>query len=190
MCTILIFFPFSITLLKICTIPSLEFVLSIRPLCFSSRKWNAILLFVGVKFSFMNIPCDFSRPIDVLSMFFKPFLLTRAFFAGFLLANPTIVVFEYFFNFLIGWEASMSLLNTFTSILSKISITFSSRFWSSISSGVSVISRLFLRPYCSKELLFSSSEITFFLSLFIWYYGNSPRSIPPDQIALKMLPNP
>ena len=66
MCIILIFFSFSISLLTICAIPSLEYILSIRPLHVSSRQWNAILLIVGVKFSFMNIPCDFSRPIDVL----------------------------------------------------------------------------------------------------------------------------
>ena len=50
MCIILIFFPFSIPLLTICIIPSLEYVLSIRPLRFSSRQWNDILLFVGIKF--------------------------------------------------------------------------------------------------------------------------------------------
>ena len=80
---ILILFPFSISLLTICTIPPLEYVLPTRPLRFNSRQWNAILLFVGVKFLFMNIRWDFSRPIDVLSMFFKLFLLTRAFFCVF-----------------------------------------------------------------------------------------------------------
>ena len=79
MCIILIFFPFSISLLKIWTIPSLECVLSIRPLRFSSRHWGAILLFVGVKLPFRNILCNFCRPIDDLSIFFKPFLTTKVF---------------------------------------------------------------------------------------------------------------
>ena len=167
MCITLTFFPFLIFLLVICTIPSLENVLSIRPIRFNSRQWNAIFLLFGVKFSFMNIPCNFSRPIDVLSMFFRPFLLTRTFFACFLLANCTIVVFEEFFDFPIRWQGSTFLLDTFKSILSKISIIFSSSFWSSTSSGIPVISRLFLRPYCSRELLFSSSEISFFSRLII-----------------------
>ena len=128
MCITLTFFPFSIFLLVICTIPSLENVLSIQPLRFNSLQWNAIFLLFGVKFSFMNIPCDFSRPIDVLSMFFRPFLLTKAFFACFLLTNRTIVVFEEFFDFLIRWKLQHLYLETFTSILSKISITFSPNF--------------------------------------------------------------
>ena len=128
MCITLSFFPFSIFLLVICTIPSLENVLSIRPLRFNSLQWNAIFLLFGVKFSFMNITCDFSKPIDVLSMFFRPFLLTRAFFACFLLTNRTIVVFEEFFDFPIQWQASTSLLDTFTSILPKIAITSPSSF--------------------------------------------------------------
>ena len=84
------------------------------------------------------------------------------FFACFLLTSRTIVVFEECFDFPIWWQASIPLLDTFISVLSKISITFSPRFWLSTSSGIPVISRFFLRPYCFKELLFSSSEITFF----------------------------
>ena len=87
----------------------------------------------------------------------------------FLLTSRTIVVFEEFFDFPIWWQDSISLLDTFISVLSKISITFSPRFWLSTSSGIPVISRFFLRPYCSKELLFSSCEITFFQGcLFYW----------------------
>ena len=100
---------------------SLEYVLSIQPLRFSPRQWNTILLFVGVKFSFMNIPCDLPRPIDVLSMFFKPFLLTRAFSACFLLTNCTIVLSEFFY-FPIRWQTSISLIDTFTSILYKFQL--------------------------------------------------------------------
>ena len=110
MCIILFFFPFSISLLTICTIHSLEYVLSIPPLRFSSQQWNAILLFIGVKFSFINILSDFSRPTDVLSKFFKSFLPTRAFFACFLLTNHTIVVFEKFFDFPIRWQPSIYFL--------------------------------------------------------------------------------
>ena len=99
---------------------------------------------------------------------FKPFLLKKGFFAGFLLANSTIAVFETFFNFPIWLQASISLLDTFTSIISKISITFSStNSWSSTLTGIPVISRLFLRPYCSEELLFYSREATFFSRLFM-----------------------
>ena len=77
----------------------------------------------------------------------------------------------FFVDFPIWWQASISLLDTFTSTLSKISVTFSSRFWSLISSGIPLISRIFLRPYRSKELLFSSSEIAFFWRLFILLRG-------------------
>ena len=165
MCIILIFSSFSISLLKTCTIPSIEYVLSIWPLRFSSCQWNA------VKFSFMNILCNSSRPIDVLSIFFKPFLLPRAFLRVFYLQIVRLSFMRSFFDFPIRWQASISWLDSFTSILSKISIIFSSRFWSSASSGILVIWRLFLRPYCSKKLMFSSSEIIFFQGYL--FYGRS-----------------
>ena len=105
MCIILIFFPFSISLLTIWAIPSLEYVLSIQPLRFSSRQWNAILLFVGVKFSFMNIlRCNFFRPIDLLSKFFKPFLLTKTFLPVF---YQQIVRLSFLRSFLIFLFAGM-----------------------------------------------------------------------------------
>ena len=119
MCIILIFSLFSTSLLKTCTIPSIEYVLSIWPLRFSSRQWNA------VKFSFMNILCNSSRPIDVLSIFFKPFLLPRAFLRVFYLQIVRLSFMRSFFDFPIRWQASISWLDSFTSILSKISIIFS-----------------------------------------------------------------
>ena len=83
---------------------------------------NAVLscYLLGSNFLFMNILCDFSRPTDDLSIFFKSFLLTRAFFACFLLTNRTIVVFEKCFDFPINWQASIFWLDKFTSVLSKI----------------------------------------------------------------------
>ena len=62
---------------------------------------------LGSNFLFINILCDFSRPTDDLSIFFISFLLTRAFFACFLLTNPTIVVFEKYFDFPIKWQTSI-----------------------------------------------------------------------------------
>ena len=76
---ILISFSISIFLLTICIIPFLEYFLSIRPLNFSFWKWNAILLFVGVKLSFINILCNFAKPIDVLLIFLNLFYWQRAF---------------------------------------------------------------------------------------------------------------
>ena len=108
---------------------------------------------------------EFDRPIEDLARCFRFFLLRRAFFAYFWLTKCMMVFLELSFDFPIRWQASISLLEALTSILSRISINFHSRSTSSISFEIPVISKLFLRPYCSKRFPFSSREITFFFKL-------------------------
>ena len=100
---------------------------------------------------------------------FKTFSFDKDFFACFLSANRTIVVFEKFFDFHFRWHASISLLDAFTYILSKIWITFSSRFRSSTLSGITVVSRLFfdniaLRNYCFLPVRLLLFEVIYFIA--------------------------
>ena len=178
---ILILFPFSISVLTICTIPSLEYVLSIRPLRLVPGNGTPSCYLLGSNFCLLKYTVQFLQTYWCSIDVFQAFSIDNgAFFACFLLINRTIVsFFEEFFYFPIQWQASLSLLDAFISILSKISITFSSRFWSSTSSRIPVISRLFLRLYCSKELFFSSSEITFFQGCLFYcvVFGFQPVNI-------------
>ena len=143
--------------------------------------WGQILIFEYTVWLLQVYWCS----IDI----FQTFSIDKGFFVCFLLTNCIIVVFEKFFDFPIQWQASISLLVTFTSILSKIPITYSSRFWSSTSSGIPVISRLFLGPYCSKELLFSSCRITFFSRFFICFIvsGFQPVNLLLHPLNLALL---
>ena len=83
---------------------------------------------------------------------FQTFSIDKGFFCMLSITDHKISVFEEFFDFLIRWQASISLHDTLTPILSKVSITFSSRFWLSTSSGIPVTSRLLLQPCCSKRI--------------------------------------
>ena len=130
------------------TISFLVYVYSIWPSRFNFLQWNANLLFVGVKFSLINILFEFVRPIEERSMFFNFFLLRK-------------------FPFWTRWQASISCVETFTSVSCSISITSSSRFSSSTLSGTPLTFRSFRRPYCSNKFPFSSKQITFFSRLFI-----------------------
>ena len=116
------------------------------------------MLFVGVKFSLMNILFEFERPIEDLSMLVKSLLVRRAFFAYFRLMKRIIVFFELFFDSPSRWQASISSVVTLTSIFFSISITFSSSFLCSTLSGTPVISRSFRGRYCYSKFPFSSRE--------------------------------
>ena len=53
---------------------------------------------------------------------FQIFHIDKGFFAYFLFPNRMIVVFEKFFDLPIRWQASILLLDTFTSILPKFQL--------------------------------------------------------------------
>ena len=146
------------------TTPFLLYVFPIRPSLINFLKWNANLLFLGFRFSLINIIFEFVRPIEELSMDLNPFLLRRASFAYFRLKNRIIVFFELFLDFQTRWEASISWNEAFTSIFCNSSLTFSSSFLSSTIPWTLVISGLFHRLYCSSRFPFFSR--TFFSRLF------------------------
>ena len=117
-----LFFPISISVQTICAIPSPEYVLSIRPLSSSSRQWNAILLFIGDQIFIDEYNVRFLQSYYCSIDFPQIFHIDKGFFAYFLFPNRTIVVFEKFFDLPIRWQASISLLDTFTSISSKFQL--------------------------------------------------------------------